>query len=64
MTAANDVAVEAFLAEKLPFWRIPDVVESTLDANHPQRYSSLEEILEVDAWARSLAAKFVVKFDS
>jgi len=64
LTAANDVAVEAFLAEKLPFWRIPDVVESTLDANHPQRYSSLEEILEVDAWARSLAAKFVVKFDS
>lgn len=64
LTAANDIAVEAFLAEKLPFWRIPDVVESTLLAHKPKRYSSLAEILEVDSWARDTAAKFVVKFGS
>src|SRR3989344_3594596 len=28
MTAANDIAVEAFLNKKLPFLRIPDVIES------------------------------------
>ncbi len=54
--------MEAFLAGKLPFWRIPDVVESTLSALKAGKYSSLEEILEIDSWARGMAAKFVVKF--
>lgn len=64
LTAANDVAVEAFLVGKLLFARIPDVIESTLAAHNPQRYSKVEEILEVDSWARNFAAKFVVKFTS
>lgn len=62
LTAANDVAVEAFLAGRLPFWRIPDVVESTLLGHKVRKYSTLEEILEIDSWAREMAAKFVVKF--
>lgn len=64
LTVANDVAVAAFLAGKLPFWRIPDVVESTLVSHTPKKYSSLAEILEVDSWARNKAAGFVVKFGS
>jgi 1-deoxy-D-xylulose-5-phosphate reductoisomerase len=64
LTAANDIAVEAFLLKKLPFWRIPDVIESTLAVHKPYQCSSLEEILEVDRWAREIAAKFVVKFGS
>lgn len=62
MTAANDVAVEAFLNKKLPFLRIPDVIESTLESHKPRVYSTMEEILEVDEWARDIASKFVVKF--
>ena len=62
MTAANDIAVAAFLSKKLPFLRIPDVIESTLGVHKPHVYSSMEEILEVDTWARDIAAKFVVKF--
>jgi 1-deoxy-D-xylulose-5-phosphate reductoisomerase len=64
LTAANDIAVEVFLLEKLPFWRIPDVIESTLAVHKPYQCSSIEEILEVDRWAREIAAKFVVKFGS
>ncbi len=64
LTASNDVAVEAFLAGRLSFLRIADVVESTLNANRPKKYSSLEELLVVDAWARDKAAQFVVKFGS
>jgi len=64
LTAANDIAVEAFLAEKLPFFRIPDVIESTLELHKPRQCSSIEEILEADRWAREIAAKFVVKFGS
>ena len=62
LTAANDIAVEAFLAGKLPFWRIPDVVELTLSAHKPRRCVLLDEILEVDQWARDKAQEFVVKF--
>ena len=62
LTAANDVAVEAFLNRKLPFLAIADVVESTLKSHKVTKYSNLSEILEVDAWAREKAAKFVVKF--
>ena len=62
LTAANDVAVEAFLAGKLPFLRIADVIESTLSSNNVKKYSSLEELLVVDGWARDKAAQFVVKF--
>ncbi len=62
LTAANDVAVEAFLNEKLPFFRIPDVIESVLSRHSPKQYKSLEEILVVDSWARDEASKFVTKF--
>ncbi len=62
LTAANDIAVEAFLSEKLPFNRIPDVIESVLQTHKGVKYSSLAEILAVDTWARNLAGEFVVKF--
>lgn len=62
LTAANDIAVLAFLAGKLPFVAIPDVVESVLLAHQPKPYSNLEEILEVDSWARDKTQEFVVKF--
>lgn len=62
LTAANDIAVEAFLNGNLPFLRIPDVVESVLDRHAPKRYKTLEEILAVDSWAREEALKFTIKF--
>ncbi|OGD85395.1 1-deoxy-D-xylulose-5-phosphate reductoisomerase [Candidatus Curtissbacteria bacterium RIFCSPLOWO2_01_FULL_41_18] len=62
LTAANDIAVGAFLSGRLSFLRIPDVVESTLSAHTPKSFSELNEILEVDTWARSKAHEFVVKF--
>ncbi len=62
LTAANDVAVEAFLAGRLSFLGISDVVESTLNAYSSKKYSNLEELLVADSWARDKAAHFVVKF--
>ncbi len=62
LTAANDVAVEAFLDGRLSFLGISDVIESTLYAYSPKKYSNLEELLVADAWARDKAAQYVVKF--
>ncbi len=52
LNAANEVAVEAFLAGRIPFLEIPDVVENALDAFAPQLEPDLASILETDAAVR------------
>ncbi len=59
LNAANEVAVAAFLDEGLPYLKISEVVERTLNALTPVAASSLEVILEVDAHARQLANRFI-----
>ena len=53
--AANEVAVEGFLAGKLPFPGIPAIIDATLSAHSPAAVDSLETVLEADAWARQTA---------
>jgi 1-deoxy-D-xylulose-5-phosphate reductoisomerase len=53
--AANEVSVEAFLAGALPFPRITDVIEATLDAVPSRPVRELEDVLEADRLARSAA---------
>ncbi|HXE79489.1 MAG TPA: 1-deoxy-D-xylulose-5-phosphate reductoisomerase [Vicinamibacterales bacterium] len=55
LNAANEVAVEAFLAGRLGFTGIHRVIERTMDAHRPIRESTLEAVREVDRWARSQA---------
>ncbi|OAM87604.1 1-deoxy-D-xylulose-5-phosphate reductoisomerase [Termitidicoccus mucosus] len=54
--AANEVAVAAFLEEKLPFTAIPSVVEKTLQALPATVPQALDEVLAIDADARRVAA--------
>ena len=53
--AANEIAVEAFLAGALPFSRITDVIEATLDAIPSRPVGALEDVLEADRLARGAA---------
>lgn len=53
--AANEIAVEAFLAGALPFSRITDVIEATLDAIPCRPVEGLEDVLEADRQARMAA---------
>lgn len=53
--AANEVAVQAFLAGRIPFGEIAGVVAAVLEDLEPGEASTLEDILEVDRWARSRA---------
>jgi 1-deoxy-D-xylulose-5-phosphate reductoisomerase len=55
LNAANEVAVEAFLAGRLAFAAIPDVIDSTLQAMQPEAADSLEALLHADAAARRRA---------
>jgi 1-deoxy-D-xylulose-5-phosphate reductoisomerase len=57
LNAANEIAVERFLAGELPFTAIVDIVRRVLDRHagniHP--IGSVEDALEWDCWARNEA---------
>jgi 1-deoxy-D-xylulose-5-phosphate reductoisomerase len=53
--AANEVAVAAFLAGRLPFLGIADVVEETLAGADTSPARDLDELIAVDADARRVA---------
>jgi len=55
LNAANEIAVAAFLDNALGYLQIPEVVERVLNRIKPSAASSLEDILEADTKARSLA---------
>ncbi len=57
LNAANEVAVAAFLAERLPFPAIAGVVESTLAALAPNPADELDVILADDRRARETASR-------
>jgi 1-deoxy-D-xylulose-5-phosphate reductoisomerase len=59
LNAANEVAVQAFLDERLGFTEIPAVIESTLSTVTAGPGDSLEGILADDATARSVAGDVV-----
>jgi 1-deoxy-D-xylulose-5-phosphate reductoisomerase len=59
LNAANEVAVHAFLSERLPFLGIPEVVERTLDRVGAGRVHAFEALYEADADARRVAGELV-----
>jgi len=50
--AANEAAVEEFLAGRIKFVNIVEIIENCLNRHNVKNAVSLEEVLEVDAWAR------------
>ena len=63
MNAANEVAVAAFLEGKLRFDRIYSVNVATMEALVPSvNPTSIEELLALDAQARSIAAQLLRRY--
>ena len=60
LNAANEIAVEAFLAGRLPFTAIPRVIEATLEAIDATEADDLAQILEADSMARHMAGERVL----
>ena len=50
--AANEAAVEEFLAGKIKFVNIVEIIEDCLNRHNVRPTVSLEEVFEADAWAR------------
>ena len=65
LNAANEVAVEAFLARRLDFSGIAALNGAVLEAhlaNHGgQRVDALDQVVAADAWARGAASEWLAK---
>jgi 1-deoxy-D-xylulose-5-phosphate reductoisomerase len=62
LNAANEIAVERFLAGEIGFMTIPKVVEAAIEASISEigiaHAATLDEVIETDRAARVLAARF------
>ena len=59
LNAADEVAVEAFLAGRMPFTAIPEVVERTLEALPAATPGHFEDLYAADAEARRRARELI-----
>jgi 1-deoxy-D-xylulose-5-phosphate reductoisomerase len=57
LNAANEVSVEAFVQKRINFPQITETVRRTMERHRVVPHTTLEQILEADAWARSEAGK-------
>lgn len=64
LNAANEVAVDAFLAGMLRFTGIPAVIERALDAHQASAVESLAEVRRLDAWAKAFSRDAVRRLES
>ena len=55
LNAANETCVRGFLEDRLPFTRIPSVIERVLSRHRNVLRPTLDQILESDRWAREQA---------
>ena len=55
LNAANEIAVAAFIEKRAGFMDIPRIVKATMDAHSPVSFSGIDEIIEIDKWARGFA---------
>ena len=59
LNAANEIAVEAFLTEKIGFLQMSDLIENTLAKTSFVPKPSLADYIESDAEARKVASEFL-----
>lgn len=63
LSAANEVAVYAFLEQRIRFTDIARVVESALTKHQRIAKPDLDEVLNADAWARRVARETVERLE-
>ncbi|MDF2840920.1 MAG: 1-deoxy-D-xylulose 5-phosphate reductoisomerase [Clostridia bacterium] len=61
VNGANEAAVELFLNEKIGFMDIPRLITAVLEKHETLNNPTLEEIIEIDQWARKLTLELYEK---
>lgn len=59
LSAANEIAVEAFLAGKIGFMMIANIVERVLSLHEAVEPKGIQQVLDADIWAREVSASVV-----
>lgn len=59
LNAANEVAVEVFLAGKMPFTTIPTLIEQVMETVEQQEVTCLADVLAADSLAREAAREWL-----
>ena len=64
LNAANEIAVAAFLQERIRFTQIPQLIEDVLNRQQASSVQSLEQVIAVDQQARQYANTWLTKQSS
>jgi 1-deoxy-D-xylulose-5-phosphate reductoisomerase len=59
LSAADEVAVDAFLTGRIAFLRIPEIIDDTLNAHTGIANPTLDDVLSADEWARERAGGLI-----
>jgi 1-deoxy-D-xylulose-5-phosphate reductoisomerase len=59
LNAANEMAVQAFLKQRIPFVKIPEVIGKTMESHTVVTNPALDDIVESDRWAREQARNLI-----
>ena len=59
LNGANEVAVAAFLQDKIGFMDIPALVAQVVGCHNPIEVESFSHLMELDQWARQQAWQYV-----
>lgn len=62
LNAADEVAVEAFLAGRIPFPAIAEVVLETLERQAGRNPATIEEVIAIDLDSREMARRIVAEY--
>jgi 1-deoxy-D-xylulose-5-phosphate reductoisomerase len=59
LNAANEMAVQAFLKQRVPFVKIPEVIGKTMESHTVVTNPTFNDIIDSDRWAREQARNFI-----
>jgi len=59
LSGANEIAVKAFLDEKITFLEIPLLIENTMEQHDLHPIDSIDRALDADQWAKAKAAEIL-----
>ncbi len=61
MNAANEVAVAAFLQEKIGFLQIPEIITQVMKSHKSIAITELDQVLKADSWGREQAERLIAE---
>lgn len=63
LNAANEMSVQAFLKQRIPFIKIPEIIEKTMENHSLVTNPCFDDLLESDRWAREQAKHLIDKIE-